>query len=88
MTKREWKRVVEERRDLAAIQRGLAQAARLELTKHYDIATCVLGHLRDKQALDRAVKRFERHRKADPHCTCNDCLSFAEGNHPSQHLEY
>jgi hypothetical protein len=26
----------------------------------------------------RAVlgRRFERHRAADPHCTCNDCLDY------------
>jgi len=26
--------------------------------------------------------RFEDHRGADPHCTCNDCILWADGTHP------
>ena len=32
--------------------------------------------------------RFEDHRAEDPHCTCTDCLLWADGTHPYSPKEH
>lgn len=36
-------------------------------------AIAMWDHLRNKQ-----IAAFERHRRRDPHCTCNDCISHLD----------
>lgn len=66
------------------IQRTLERVMAQGYQTPYDLAAFVAEALSVKEKLDRQVRAFNRHRSADAHCTCNDCLSFAEGTHPTQ----
>lgn len=87
MTKREAAQVRKRRGERYAIVRGLEEAARLGFTKPDDLAGFVQTALAEHQELVAATRAFLNHRAADPHCTCNDCLSYTEGTHPTQRGE-
>ena len=76
MTRRERDKKEARRRKLNTIMRTMARAQEQEVTEPLYLAKMILSSLEAVEERDRRVRALLRHLKADPHCTCNDCIAY------------